>query len=126
MDGEEVHKKRADLIAGIHILWALLLLVGTLVVVIFPDYAVPQLVLLTGTLLVPLFFFGGRCPLTTWEERLRQKIEPGYSNNGSFMTTYINKTFGTNFERKSVKLTIAAFYVLSYAGAVLTLVFGRL
>ena len=119
------YKQYADAIVAAHLAWVAFLLVGTFVVLAVPGYAAAQIVFLSGTLFIRLIFFRGRCPLTVWEERLRQKVEPEYSHNGSFLKTYINTMFRTNFTRRGVNLTIAAFYILSYGIAILTLVFRR-
>jgi len=106
-----------------HFLWTFLVFGGAFYMLFVPSYSLIQIVVLSITLLVALPF-KGLCPVTGLENHLRKKIDPAYDNHGSFMTTYINKIFGTNVRRREVDIAIAAMYVLCYSYAILALVRG--
>ncbi len=78
-----------------------------------PNYAIYQVVIMTLTVLVNIPL-SDRCPLTLLEEKIRQRVDPGYTNNNSFMTTYINKILGTSFKVHNVNTAIMIFYTITY------------
>lgn len=114
MSGKTRYHASANAILAAHILWTCILFGGAVFVVFQPWYALFQIIAISFTLLVALPF-GGVCPLTLLEEWLRKKISPGYTNNGSYLATYVNKIFGTSFRTKTVAVAVAILYVLSYA-----------
>lgn len=111
----------ANIVTLIHFLWTFLVFGGALYLLFHHSYAVIQIIVLTITLFSSIPF-GNACPLTLLEERLRQKLNPTYKNQGSFMTTYINKMLKTNFSVKEVNLVIAILYILSYSFAAFVLI----
>lgn len=112
----------ANLIVAVHAVWTLVLWGSMALTFVHPAYAPFAFVMLTITLLsnIPL---RGICPLTSLEERFRQKVAPSYATNHSFMTTYINKIFRTRFGAEQVNTVIAIIYVAAY-GWLTYLMFG--
>ncbi len=121
MSREARYKLSADMIVALHVIWTFVLFGGAVFVLFAPWYAVVQIITISFTLLIALPF-GNICPLTLLEERLRKKIDPSYTNNRSYLTTYINKIFGTDFRNRSVSIVVAVIYILSYAISIATLV----
>ncbi len=117
----KTYQRLADLIMIFHFFWTLVIFGGAVFMVLDPSYALTQIAVLSITLLASVPF-GGLCPVTTLENRFRQKVDPSYENHGSFMTTYTNKIFGTQFRVRDVNITIAVLYVLCYSYAIAALV----
>jgi hypothetical protein len=111
------YKTFADLLVSIHFLWSLLLLGGIIVTLIFPAYAIVQIIIMSFTLLIAIPF-GNTCPLTLLEEKLRKKFDPTYNPSGSFVARYLNRIFGTNFDHRRVDETLAGMYILAFAIAI--------
>lgn len=107
------HLVYATIIAAIHIAWTLLMFVGAVAVLIVPSYAPSHVGVLTVTLLISIPFRNA-CILTVIEERLRQKTDPAFSHNGSFITTHINRMLGARFNPWTVNRFLAVFYIASY------------
>lgn len=95
----------ANLLVAAHFLWIALLIGGTVFTFYNLWYFYWHLLIVTGTLLLNLFL--GYCPLTSWEENVRKKINPGFDHNGSFVATYIHKIFGIRFSEKTMLVIIA-------------------
>lgn len=121
MEDKAHYQIYANIVTLIHFLWTFLVFGGVFYLVLHHSYAVIQIIVLTTTLLVSVPF-RNICPLTLLEEKLRQKLNPAYKNQGSFMTTYINKIFKTNFSVKEINITIAVLYILSYSFAAFVLI----
>jgi hypothetical protein len=115
------HYVYANIITAIHVGWTFLIFGGAIFLLFNHTYAIPQIIVLSATLLVSIPF-KNVCPLTLLEEKLRQKYDPAYTNRGSYMTTYLNKIFKTNFTVKRVNGTVAVLYVFVYAFAAWVLV----
>lgn len=117
----KTYKRLADAVTVFHFAWTFLVFGGAIAMVIFPAYALTQIIVLSITLIsnIP---FKLDCPVTLLERRLRRKIDPDFENHGSFMTTYINKIFGTHFRVINVNITIGILYVVFYTYAVLILI----
>ncbi len=113
MDGPRRYARYANLITTLHALWTFLLWGGMAVALFIHAYAPFELGVLTITLLSNLPFRGA-CPLTLLEEKYRRTVNPSYTNGKSFMTTYINKLFKTDFSAKGINIAIAVLYVISY------------
>jgi hypothetical protein len=122
MSREMRYKLSANVIVALHIIWTIILFGGAVFVIFEPWYAIFQMIAISLTLLIALPF-GRVCPLTALEEWLRKKINPDYTNNGSYLATYINKAFGTNLKTKSVAVVIAILYVASYAISIFALAY---
>jgi len=119
-----VYYLSANLLALIHFCWTCLLIGGALGMLFYPAYAPIQIIIMSFTLLIAIPF-GKTCPLTLFEEKLRQKIDRSYRNGGSFIATYINKLLKTDIEPRRVHTTTAGLYVLAYSIAISLLILGR-
>ncbi|MDE2018901.1 MAG: DUF2784 family protein [Patescibacteria group bacterium] len=118
MPGKFKYQASANIIVLIHVFWTLLLFGGAVFMFFARWYAPFQIGLMSFTLLIAIPF-GRTCPLTLFEEWLRKKINPDYTNNRSYMVTYINKIFGTKFSRKQIIIYNGCFYVAAYIAAAL-------
>ena len=114
------YRAGANLIVLIHFFWTLLLMGGAIFMFFARWYALVQIILMSFTLLIALPF-GRTCPLTLFEEWLRKKIDPAYTNNRSYMVTYINKIFGTQLKKRRVDIFNGCFYVTAYIAATIIL-----
>ncbi|HEY0220690.1 MAG TPA: DUF2784 family protein, partial [Candidatus Paceibacterota bacterium] len=103
--------------------WSFLVFGGAIYMLFHHEYAIYQVVIMTLTVLVNIPL-SDRCPLTLLEEKVRQKVDPAYTNNNSFLTTYLNKILSTNFKTHSVNSGIMIFYTITYATAAWFLKFG--
>lgn len=111
----------ANTIALLHLMWTLLLLVGTGLVFWWHSYAWMQIGLLSFTLLSNLPF-GGHCPLTLLEKRARRGIDPDAMSENSYMVAYLDRMLGWKVRVRSVRIVTGVLYVLSYAAAIFVLV----
>jgi Protein of Unknown function (DUF2784) len=110
----------ADGIVAVHFAWTVVVFGGAALMFFWPPYALPEIIVVSITLLVSLPF-GGLCPLTMMEEYFRRRIDPSFRNDGSYMTYYINKLMGTRFRVRTVNKSIGIFYTLVYGAAVFLL-----
>ena len=110
----------ANAVTALHIFWTTILFGGAVFVFFAHWYAWWQIATIGFTLLIALPF-GGVCPLTKLEDRLRKKVDPKYSNHGAYLMTYLNKVFGTHFSKQKVGIAIGIFYVFSCAVSILFL-----
>jgi len=108
------YKFWANVITVFHFFWTFLVFGGAVYVIFDHAYAWKHIMVLSITLIsnIP---FKAVCPLTLIEESLRRKIDPAYTSQGSFTTTYTNKIFGTNFSTREINTGIAILYILSYS-----------
>ena len=113
----------ADGVTAIHFLWTVVVFGGALLMLFWHPYALYEIFVVSFTLLVSLPF-GGLCPLTMMEERFRKKIDPSFTNEGSYMAHYINKIFGADFGTRTVNTGIGIFYTIIYAVAIYIMVKG--
>jgi Protein of Unknown function (DUF2784) len=111
------YKTFADILVSIHFLWSLFLLGGIIVTILFPAYAIVQIIVMSFTLLIALPFHN-TCPLTLLEEKWRRKADPSYRASGSFVARYLNKVLKANLNHHAVDETLAGMYVLAYAIAI--------
>jgi hypothetical protein len=111
----------ANFVVSAHFLWTLFLLGGAAAMLVYPSYAIVQIIAMTGTLLIAVPF-GNTCPLTLLEERWRKKSDPTYRNGGSYIAAYVNKFFNKNIPVRRVNETIAGLYVITYALAIALLI----
>ncbi len=107
----------ADILVSIHFLWSLLLLGGIIVTLLFPAYAIVQIVVMSFTLLIAIPF-GNTCPLTLLEEKLRRKADPSYHPSGSFVARYLNRIFHAHLNHRRVDEILAGMYILAFAIAI--------
>jgi hypothetical protein len=117
----KTYRRYADLILAAHFVWTLFLLAGAIAMFFYPPYAWIQIGAMTFTLLLALPF-KATCPLTLLEEKFRQKSDPEYRNDGSYIATYFNKIFKTHIPVIRVNTTIAGLYILTYALAISLLI----
>jgi hypothetical protein len=115
------YKHYANLLVFVHFLWTLFLAVGAIVMIFIPWYAIIQILAMTGTLFLAIPF-DNTCPLTLLEEKLRQKVDPRYRNDGSYIATYLNKTLKTKIKTRRVNETLAGLYIIAYALATVMLI----
>lgn len=123
METARRYETYADIITGIHFFWTFVIFAGVALMFFWHPYAWGEIFVVSFTLLISLPF-GAVCPLTLFEERLRQKRDPSYRNNGSYLVVYINKFFKTNFSVRAVNTTVGILYFLIYVAATLILVYG--
>lgn len=102
----------ADIIAFIHLVWAIFFWGGTIAVIFNHAYAPIQAWVLVIAFIakIPL---NNNCILTIIEEKMRRVHDPQWKGNGSFVATYINKLFGTHWTAKKAKTLFLVFYILS-------------
>ena len=120
-DTQTMDKIKANTVTSLHFLWTFLLLGGAVLMFFNRWFAYFEITIMTITVIAN-FPFKGNCPLTLLEERLRQKIDPTYNNQNSFMTTYLNKIFGTNLKVSIVNTYIILLYIVSYCSAILLII----
>ena len=73
----------------IHFVWTLAIMLGT-VFIFFAKWYLPwHLGIVTGTLAINLWL--KHCPLTTWEENIRRKLDPAFTYHHSFTSTILQK-----------------------------------
>lgn len=111
------YKSAADFLASIHFLWSLILLGGIIATILFPAYAIVQIIIMSFTLLIALPF-GNTCPLTLLEEKLRAKADPSYHPSGTFVARYLNRIFEAHLNHRSVDEILAGMYILAFAIAI--------
>jgi hypothetical protein len=117
-----MYKTGANAILALHVLWTAILFCGAVFVIFAPWYAVYQIIAISFTLLISLPL-GGVCPLTLVEERLRKKVDPSFTNDGSYLVTYLNKIFGAKFKKKSILKIVAILYIASIGISIATLIY---
>ncbi len=115
------YRRYADFLAFLHFLWTLVVVGGLFVMLVYPWYAILQMIAMSGTLLFALPA-GNVCPLTLAEERLRKKLDPEYRNDGSFIATYLNRILKTNIDPHIVNTKLAGLYVIAYSAAIAILI----
>lgn len=93
-----IYKILADTIVVTHFAWILFMLVGFIFTIVgffwkrFFDRWLFRTVHLFGIIYVStLAIMGKHCPLTIWENTLRQKYDPNLTYPGSFMIHYFEK-----------------------------------
>lgn len=124
MSNEEKYRHLANVIVAIHIVWTFIILAGAILMFVSPVFAMAEIVVVSFTLLISLPF-GAVCPLTMFEERLRRKLDPSYSNHNSYLATYINKMFKTQTTTRTVNITVGIVYALIYFFATYLLINWR-
>jgi|GEM_PF-6181780 len=122
MSKDKQYKLGANAVVVIHVAWTVLIFAGAIFVLFNPWYSPFQIGVIGFTLLLALPF-GMVCPLTKLEERLRKKVDPSYTNHGSYLMTYMNKIFGTRFTKSSLAISVAVLYIISIAISILFIVY---
>ena len=111
--GKLKHKIIADGLLIIHILWAGLLVGGTIFLIFNRWYIPYHLTIITGTLLLNLAI--GGCPLTWWEEEYRKAWDPETeSYNNSFIAAHLKRFIGVSLTPKQVNWALFGLKVASY------------
>jgi len=100
----------------VHFGWIILLVGGTIYIYFNPAYVQWHLTLVTLTLLLNLFL--GACPLTSWEERVREWGDNQIDYKGSFAATYVHRIFGVDLSEKQIMILMTGIKVVSYLSAV--------
>jgi hypothetical protein len=122
MEDVKFYQSYADILVVIHALWSALVFGGMIIMFFYPSYALAEIIIVSITLLSSLPF-GGTCPLTLLELKLRARTDPTYSNEGGFIVTYVNKIFGAHISPLQGKVVIGTLYVFAYAAATLLLIY---
>ncbi len=97
----------------VHVLWTILLFVGTFVGFFYPPYAWWQIDLLSFTIL-SWFPFGLKCALTVWMRWFQKKAGIYDGDTRTFMVIALHNIFKKEFTRKKTALVSACFFVASY------------
>jgi len=121
-ESHTMDKIKANIVTLFHFFWAFLLLGGAFLMFFAHWYVIFEIVMMTLTVIVNIPL-KGHCPSTLLEERLRQKIDPSYSNQNSFLTTYLNKIFRTNFKVNTMNTFMVLFYIFSYFSAIWLIIY---
>lgn len=95
-------------------MWTLLIITGAVLMFCNARFVFLELYILNITLLSAILA-GNVCPLTLWEEKLRRNYNPSYTNDGSYLATYLNKIFKTNLTVRQINNVVAVAYTLIYA-----------
>lgn len=109
------------LLIFIHSAWGVLIWGGALLVIVVPSYAWWEIGFLSLTIIAGLLF-GGHCPFSLWEERLRKRHNPDYEFHNSFTAFALNKMLGTNLTRRDARIILIVAFIISYAISVNALV----
>lgn len=118
------YKILADIIVVMHFAWILFMLTGFIFTVIgffrkgFFERWLFRTLHLFGILYVSLLALMGKyCPLTIWENILRQKYDPNLTYGGSFIIHYIEKLVYPDINPLLIQIPttfIAVFSILVY------------
>lgn len=79
----------ADFLMILHFLWAAFMVVGLPLGLIIRSPVLRWGHFMGMTITALLAFSGAYCPLTVWEEALRQGSDPGFTYGGSFIARHL-------------------------------------
>lgn len=88
----KIYQRLANATFWFHWIWAVLLVLGSLISVYFPWYKSAHAFIVTITITSQIVFLG--CPLVALENAFRAKYNPREKYYGSFICHYFNKHFG--------------------------------
>ncbi len=111
----------ADILMIIHLLWAILMVIGLPLGLIMRSPLL-RWAHLTGMVITGFFaVLGMYCPFTTWEEQLRWQADPGFSYRGSFLVEQLSKILYPQIEPWIIRSASIAWMVFT----ILAMVFYR-
>lgn len=103
----------ADTLLLAHVLWAVILVGGTIFLIYHHWYIPYHLSIISGTLMINLVL--GGCPLTWWEEKSRRAWDPKtQSYDNSFVAAHLKRLVGITLTPKQVNWLIFSLKAISY------------
>ena len=104
------NKLLANLIAGFHFLWIILILVTLPLLFVFDWFKYIGTSLIIMNILV--WFIWRDCPFYIWENELRAKYNKAEVYNEAFVTHYVRKYFNIYIPKIVVKLFLHSYGLL--------------
>jgi len=103
-------KSLADAIAIVHIIYIALILASLPLVLLYPDFNTVALTLI-GILIVAWAFSGFNCPLTTWENYLRARLN-AKKRLPNFISYHLRQSLGIEVSTRVVWFSVYAYIVM--------------